>query len=459
MKKLITLLLVLTGMVSTADAKDLYLLISRSGWWSDGNIVTEISFDDGANYSDMTQIHMYGQRWNKCTIPSSYTTVKVKRHSGENHWNETEFNSSLLSGDGDKYVEVTTDGGVTFTTIDAPSWANLTFRQNIVDWKGDNGNTWDATDNNYTTKSDGTTFTFVLTKAQIDASSNKASGICFKLRNGDYIKYNDSGDWVDGYPQIYPGSVDEGNAKSLSIAGSTTSYYHNTTSTEWFWQIAIPSYDYEKIVITAKYIYDSGYKWKISADAYVTKTVSGTNQYATLGCSVPLEIIEANDVVAYPLTANASTGKITKGTAITTIPAGEGALLENTTGSDKTIRAQVLASAAASASNNLVATTGTTVAKVTETGYTNYILANQNDHVGFYMVNTSGNTMGANTAYLHVANAGGARAFFFDDDVTAINAVKQEQEMNGEYFNLAGQRVAQPTKGLYIVNGKKVIIK
>ena len=26
-------------------------------------------------------------------------------------------------------------------------------------------------------------------------------------------------------------------------------------------------------------------------------------------------------------------------------------------------------------------------------------------------------------------------------------------------YNLAGQRVAQPTKGLYIVNGKKVIIK
>jgi len=26
------------------------------------------------------------------------------------------------------------------------------------------------------------------------------------------------------------------------------------------------------------------------------------------------------------------------------------------------------------------------------------------------------------------------------------------------YYNLAGQRVDQPTKGLYIVNGKKVIL-
>ena len=30
---------------------------------------------------------------------------------------------------------------------------------------------------------------------------------------------------------------------------------------------------------------------------------------------------------------------------------------------------------------------------------------------------------------------------------------------SSEVYNLNGQRVAQPTKGLYIVNGKKVIIK
>ena len=53
-----------------------------------------------------------------------------------------------------------------------------------------------------------------------------------------------------------------------------------------------------------------------------------------------------------------------------------------------------------------------------------------------------------------------ARAIFeLDDDVTAIAAVKTQNGENGQFFNLAGQRVAQPTKGLYIVNGKKVIIK
>ena len=41
---------------------------------------------------------------------------------------------------------------------------------------------------------------------------------------------------------------------------------------------------------------------------------------------------------------------------------------------------------------------------------------------------------------------------------TGIETVKAV-ETKGEFFNLAGQRVAQPTKGLYIVNGKKAIIK
>lgn len=45
-------------------------------------------------------------------------------------------------------------------------------------------------------------------------------------------------------------------------------------------------------------------------------------------------------------------------------------------------------------------------------------------------------------------------------DATAISTVKAEKAVAaGEYFNLAGQRVQQPAKGLYIVNGKKVIVK
>ena len=40
-------------------------------------------------------------------------------------------------------------------------------------------------------------------------------------------------------------------------------------------------------------------------------------------------------------------------------------------------------------------------------------------------------------------------------DATLVNSEK----VNSQYFNLAGQRVAHPAKGLYIVNGKKVLVR
>lgn len=53
----------------------------------------------------------------------------------------------------------------------------------------------------------------------------------------------------------------------------------------------------------------------------------------------------------------------------------------------------------------------------------------------------------------------GARLSFFDDETTGISEVNGKMEETRDYYNLSGQRVAQPTKGLYIVNGKKIIIK
>ena len=57
----------------------------------------------------------------------------------------------------------------------------------------------------------------------------------------------------------------------------------------------------------------------------------------------------------------------------------------------------------------------------------------------------------------------GARASmisFDDEDVTGINEIERMKNVENEkFYNLNGQQVAQPTRGLYIVNGKKVVIK
>ena len=50
------------------------------------------------------------------------------------------------------------------------------------------------------------------------------------------------------------------------------------------------------------------------------------------------------------------------------------------------------------------------------------------------------------------------RGYSLEGDATAINKVAADSQ-KGEYYNLKGQRVAAPTKGLYIINNKKVVIK
>ena len=90
------------------------------------------------------------------------------------------------------------------------------------------------------------------------------------------------------------------------------------------------------------------------------------------------------------------------------------------------------------------------------------LMATGTYNLGFYK-NANAFTVGANTAYLpaNFAGVAGAREFFsLDDDATAISETKSQQPMvNGLFFDLQGRKVAQPQKGLYIVNGKKVVMK
>lgn len=84
-----------------------------------------------------------------------------------------------------------------------------------------------------------------------------------------------------------------------------------------------------------------------------------------------------------------------------------------------------------------------------------YVLYN-----GEFVKSTSG-TIPANRAYLPIAKEQGAPArlsIAFGNEETGISSVAAVKTDN-VFFNLGGQRIAQPTKGLYIVNGKKVVLK
>lgn len=106
---------------------------------------------------------------------------------------------------------------------------------------------------------------------------------------------------------------------------------------------------------------------------------------------------------------------------------------------------------------------GTLSAVTLPTDGTVYLLQKQDDVVGWYKYDGTGNISStANRAYLYVPAATTARQFlplFGNDETTGITQVNGEDVKVNGYYNLSGQRVSQPAKGLYIVGGKKVILK
>lgn len=86
-----------------------------------------------------------------------------------------------------------------------------------------------------------------------------------------------------------------------------------------------------------------------------------------------------------------------------------------------------------------------------------YVLA-KNPTVGFYLWDSSA-TLNEGKIYLQGKATYGARQFLGFSEETAIEGVKAQAASEGRCYNLNGQQVAQPTKGLYIIGGKKVMMK
>ena len=190
----------------------------------------------------------------------------------------------------------------------------------------------------------------------------------------------------------------------------------------------------------------------------VTLSVTDASGYATYTPSFDLVVPEETKISAYKASLSGDDITFTK---VATLKAGEGYLLAADGAQTETF---TVGTATANADNVFVGVTEEIASLATETTegsttYTNYILNKVSGQVGFYKA--AGNKVAAGKAYLRVANSA-ARSFFaiFDGETTSIRSIDNGQLiMDNGVYNLAGQRVAQPTKGLYIVNGKKVAIK
>ena len=189
-------------------------------------------------------------------------------------------------------------------------------------------------------------------------------------------------------------------------------------------------------------------------DGYATMSIYDNAEHTTCdGIAIP------EGVTAYYATA-AEAGSVTMTSISNGIPRNQGAFLK-ASGTYTFTPATTVESTLTT--NYLKPGTASGVTASTEGAY-NYVFASQGSELGFFNVATAIDNDMTGKAYLQTTSsikpASGARvAIVFDDESTGIETVKGEVAALNGCYNLSGQRVAQPTRGLFIVNGKKVLVK
>ena len=188
------------------------------------------------------------------------------------------------------------------------------------------------------------------------------------------------------------------------------------------------------------------------ATANVTVASTGFTTYVNStyalnfeGTGITPYVIKANNAESVTLEAK------------TSVAAGEPVLLYAEGGATKDVPA--IATATAENGNLLVPGEGDRITYTDATPY--YVLSTEGGVTGFYRANNT--LVPTGKAYL---NAGTAGARFFalslDGETTGIGAAlidNGQLTIDNAVYNLNGQRVMNPAKGLYIVNGRKVVVK
>ena len=284
-----------------------------------------------------------------------------------------------------------------------------------------NYHTSDANGINGTSANKSTAASYPIT---IDFSSE--SEINITLDKGQVFRYNASGEYFRFY-----------KSSSYSTQGKVY-LYKRTTDVEPVYSLGIESVT----ISSAKYAtYCSTKKLNYSG--------TGVKAYAAKSDGTKVMLTEIEDGV---------------------VPAGEGVVLFSETADTYAIPVtEEDATDYEALDNELIGITiRTKVAYDGEGSKKNYVLSNEDSGVGFYKASANGAYLPANRAYLSTAAVGVGGRFLGFEDVTGIgDAARQNVKMikDNDVYDLQGRRVgsaeahAPLNKGLYILNGKKVVIR
>ena len=208
----------------------------------------------------------------------------------------------------------------------------------------------------------------------------------------------------------------------------------------------------------------------VTTDITVVATFKATKEFilmahnqATFSCSQALDFSGVDGLKAYIASGyNKTTGTVLL-TRVESVPAGTGLLLVGTEG--VTYKVPYVESTDYYV-NLLKPVLTPTVVPQTYGAYTNYFYSSVNGVEGFYKSSGSG-TVAAQKAYLQLPTAAVAGvkgvSYEFDDTLaTPVSAVKADAVAPEGVYDIHGRKIPAGQKlrtGVYVINGKKVVIK
>lgn len=187
----------------------------------------------------------------------------------------------------------------------------------------------------------------------------------------------------------------------------------------------------------------------------ITLTEVGSNTYATT--YLPFAVTVPEGINAYTATINNEHNSIELTKIEDVIPAKTGVILEGTA----TSAAFPLTTTEGTASKGGLV--GTLTNKAITANTTDYlVLGTKDGALGFYLPNAASTSIGANKAYFELNGQASAMGYAINfGTVTGIASTTiNKQNSTNACYDLSGRRITSPVKsGLYISNGKKIIVK
>lgn len=187
-----------------------------------------------------------------------------------------------------------------------------------------------------------------------------------------------------------------------------------------------------------------------------TVTIKAGRQYTAFSSAMPLDFTDTGLKAEIVVSETGQTQEVTK------VPANTGVIVGLAAPATELTEISVPVCVGETddvTANKLVAVVESATVQQVDGDNINYVFGKKNGKEAFYKVVAAGMTVPAHNAYLAIPTAAGAKeVIFLGGETTGVSHVDADA-VEGDIYTVSGVKVQKAQKGVYIMNGKKLIVK